>query len=141
MPGNLSPIYETLRHKGQCSPQIPCQLQSVPNCLHFFIPFGIFTYFLLSCDKLTHFNNLFYKAACKYILWGGEQLRTSLFKELEGTIFNSSAWLTLEQHGFELSGSAYTDCFSTNTVNMFSLPYDFLNNLFLPLAYSSVRKQ
>ena len=48
--------------------------------------------------------------------------------------------LTLEQHVFELRGSTYKRIFSINTVNVFSLSYDYLNIL-ISLTYFIVRIQ
>ena len=47
---------------------------------------------------------------------------------------------TLEQHVFELRGSTYKRIFSINTVNVFSLSYDYLNIL-ISLTYFIVRIQ
>ena len=44
-------------------------------------------------------------------------------------------WLTLKQHGFEYV------IFSINTVKVFSLSYDFLNNTFFSLDYYTIRIQ
>lgn len=41
-----------------------------------------------------------------------------------------------EQHGFELCGPTCMQMFSINTLNVFSLLSDFLNNILLSLAYS-----
>lgn len=43
--------------------------------------------------------------------------------------------LMLEQHRFELRRSSYTQIFK-NTVNVFSLPYNNLNNIFFSLVYT-----
>ena len=44
-------------------------------------------------------------------------------------------------HRFELCGCSYMWIFSINTANVFSLSYDFLNNIFFSLAYFIVRIQ
>ena len=51
--------------------------------------------------------------------------------------------LTFEQHKFEMPGSNISRFFSINTfsvINVFSLPYDFLNDIF-SIAYFITRVQ
>ena len=43
--------------------------------------------------------------------------------------------------GLHCTGLLISRFFSINTVNVFSFPYDFLNNFSVPLAYSMVRIQ
>ena len=53
----------------------------------------------------------------------------------------SHTQVAFEQHGFELVGPFISRFFSINTVNVFSLPYNFLNNIFFSVAYFIVRIQ
>lgn len=52
-------------------------------------------------------------------------------------------YMTLEQHGFELVHGLRHKFFppinTSNTVNVYSLPYDTLNNIFFCVAYAIVR--
>lgn len=49
--------------------------------------------------------------------------------------------MTLEQHGFEFYGlkHKFFSINTSNTVNVYSLPYDTLNNIFSYIAYAVIK--
>lgn len=48
---------------------------------------------------------------------------------------------TFEQRGFKLQVYVYMEFFFDKYVNVFSIPYDFLINIFFSLAYFIIRIQ